>query len=280
MTSVFEDNTHPVMSLSPNALRNEVPSGSSSHVNTWPTPPESATRTTQSTADSARGFYLGSTSYASVFAEEQPLPKSVHEQPAESMSVTPSATSRLAGTRHCQMGIGASIIARLQPFAFIERSAAMYFIINRASALVGPLVTSAFPQLRKDLDQLAAMGDDPYSAYAEITRNTTRPLKVPPDMRPSEFHTLFTGPNLRWEILGLVMILAASNSQFTEPNDPVFVLDDGTRVDKDCFIEDMIHASNDCINLCQVHGAVNDVMVWLLYNNMLVVSNFYGDNCA
>jgi hypothetical protein len=41
----------------------------------------------------------------------------------------------------------------------------------------------------------------------------------------------------------------------------------------------MIQASNDCITICQVHGAVNDVMVWLVYYNMLVVSNFYGDNC-
>ena len=281
IASVFEDTNHPIMSMSPTALRNDAPSVSSTHVvNPWPTPPESATRATQSASDSAHSFYLGSTSYASVFADEQPLPDSVHKQPPESISAAPSVTSRFAGTRHCRMGIGAAVISKLQPFAFLERSVEMYFVINKAPAVVGPLVTSALPQLRKDIEQLTSLANDPYLAYAEITRNTARPLKVPSDMLASEFHTLFTGRNLRWEILGLVMILAASNSQFTDPNDPVFALEDGSRVNKDQFIEDMIHASNDCISLCQVHGAVNDIMVWLLYSNMLVVSNFYGDNCA
>lgn len=279
LASVFEDRTHPVMSLSPNALRNDDASLPSSHVNTWPTPPDSATRTSQNTTDSAHSFYLGSTSYASVFAEEQQLPESMHDQPPEKVSTSPAESSRAQGVRHCRMGIGVSVISKLQPFAFLERSVEMYFVINKAPGLIGPLVTSALPQLRKDLEHLASTTSDPYQAYAEITKNSARPLKVPPTMLASEFHTLFTGPNLRWEILGLVMILAASSSQFTDPNDPVFVLDDGTRVNKDRFIEDMIHASNDCIGLCQVHGAVNDIMVWLLHSNMLVMSNFYGDNC-
>jgi hypothetical protein len=274
LTSVFEDRNHPVHSLSPIASRNE-------HVvNPWPTPPESATRTTHGAAESARSFYLGSTSYASVFAEEQPLPDSFHEQPAEKMTSTPSVASRLAGTRHCRMGTGVLVISKLQPFEFLERSVNMYFVINQAPALMAPLVTSAFPQLRKDLEKLASTAGDPCLAYAELTRNSAQPLKLPSNMRASEFHTLFTGPNLRWEILGLVMILAASNAQFTSPDDPLFTLEDGTKINKDEFIEDMIHASNDCISICQVHGAVNDIMVWLLYNNMLVVSNFYGDNCA
>jgi hypothetical protein len=65
----------------------------------------------------------------------------------------------------------------------------------------------------------------------------------------------------------------------TPPDDPLFTLENGERVNKDDFIMDMIHATNDCITLCQVHGAVNDIMVWLLYNNMLIQSNWYGDNC-
>ncbi|KAF2645998.1 hypothetical protein P280DRAFT_476447 [Massarina eburnea CBS 473.64] len=268
---------------SPTTARNEIPPlNTSEPVNMWPTPPESATRpTAQNLEEAPRSFFLGSTSYASVFAKERPLAESMHhEQPPERMSATPSAmaTSTGTGTRHCRRSIGSAIISKLEPFSFFARSVEMYFVINKASALVGPLITSALPQLRKDLQQLAGLSSDPYPAYAEITRNSTQPLKVPPTMLASEFHTLFTGPNLRWETFGLVMILAASNAQFTSPDDPHFTLEDGSRIDKDTFIEDMIHASNDCINLCQVHGAVNDIMVWLLYNNMIVKSNLYGDN--
>ncbi|KAF2876243.1 hypothetical protein BDV95DRAFT_602247 [Massariosphaeria phaeospora] len=265
------------------SLRNDIGVAASSPANGWPTPPtppESSTRATQNRSNSAPSFYLGSTSYASVFAEEQPLPNSLHEQPAETIHATPSVLpSRVIGSRHCQMGIGHSILSKLSPFSLIERLITDYFenFKFKASLLVGPLVMSALPQLRVDLEHLAAL-DNPSPAYAEITKNTARPLKVPSTMLASTFHTLFTGRNLRWETLGLMLIVAGSNAQFTSPDDPMFTLDDGKKLARDEFIEDMIHASNDCISLCQVHGAVNDIMVWMIYNNMIVTSNFYGDN--
>jgi hypothetical protein len=262
------------LALSPPTLRNDV-------VNSWPTPPGSASisKPTQPSPNPAQSFYLGSTSYAAVFRDEHPLPDSLHEQPAERLSVTPSASDRnVLGTRHCQMGVGHSIVARMLPFTFFERAVQRYFQVQKASALVGPLILSALPQLRDDLEQLTAVGSDTYSMYAELTKNTARPLRVPSTMQPSEFHSLFTGKNLRWETLGLIMSVAGFHAQFTSPNDPMFMLDDGTTLDRDTVIEDIIHATNDCIAICQAHGAVNDIMVWLIYSNMLVISNFYGDN--
>jgi len=263
------------LTLSPPTLRNDL-------VTSWPTPPETTTRTgcTKPNQDPTRGFFLGSTSYASVFVEEQPLPDSVHEQPSERTSRTPSVSDRtVLGSRHCQIGIGHSIVTKLLPISFFEKSFKLYFEQQKASALIGPLVISALPQLRLDLAQLANTENDAVAMYAEMTRNTARPMRVPSDMRPSEFHTLFTGKNLRWETLGLILAIVCSNAQFTSPHDPIFTLHDGTRLDRDELIEDMIHASNDCIHLCQIHGAVNDIMVWLIYTNMLIISNFYGDNC-
>lgn len=270
--------TRPSLSLSPTTLRNEI--GVPSMVNAWPTPPESATRTAPNTSDSARSFYLGSTSYASVFAGEEPLSNALSEQPPPSTNGTPTiVASGLEAARHCRMTTGSLVISKCEQFEFLERLVISYFSMNQASAMIGPLILSALPQIRRDLDYIASQCDNPYPLLAEITKNSCQPLKVPPTMLPSEFHSLWTGPNLRWEALGLVMVLAASSAQFSPPDDPLFVLANGDRVNKDDFIEDMIHATNDCITLCQVHGAVNDIMVWLLYNNMLVQSNFYGDNC-
>ncbi|KAI5377871.1 hypothetical protein J4E82_003251 [Alternaria postmessia] len=260
------------LTLSPPTLRNDagfVP---------WPTPPESATRTTQSGPDPSRNFFLGSTSYAAVFTEEQPLPETVHEQPSERLSITPSASSRGMGHRHCQFSLGDTIVSTLQPFSFFERSLDMYFAMHKDPALVGPLFLSAMPQLRKDVEQLHAAGSQVYPLYAEITRNSARPMKIPSDMRPSEFHTLFTGKNLRWDTLGLILAIAGSNAQYTSPNDPLFTLEDGKQMNREEFIEDVMHATNTCINICETHGAVNELMTCLIYINMMVVSSFYGDN--
>jgi hypothetical protein len=244
------------LTLSPPALRNDVCPVPTN--NAWPTPPESATRISNTGPDQCRTFFLGSTSYAAVFNEEQPLPDTVHEQPSERLSVTPSLSSRNMGHRHCQFGLGHSIIQTLQPFSFFERSLKNYFDAHKASALIGPLIMSALPQVRKDLEQLNAAGSEAHSLYAEITRNTARPMNVPFTMHPSEFHTLFTGKNLRWEALGLILAIGGNSAQFTSPGDPVFTLDNGTPVDREEFIEDIMHATNVCINICQTHGAVND----------------------
>ncbi|KAF2652265.1 hypothetical protein K491DRAFT_719106 [Lophiostoma macrostomum CBS 122681] len=256
-------------------------------VNVWPTPPESATRTTQS-SEWTRSSFLGSTSYASVFSEDGPLPDCLHSDTRQTdhstiaivndTSVPSAPITTDVGSRFCQVGVGPQIVAKFSPFRLFEQSIVNYFETNKASALEGALVISALPQLRLDIEHLLSAKDDSFPVYAEVTRNSMQPLKVPSTMPASEFHTLFTGPNLRWEMMGLVLIVAGSNAQFTSPDDPIFTLEDGSKIDKDRFIEDMIHTSNDCIDLCQVHGAVSDIMVWLIYLNMLVTSNFYGDN--
>lgn len=156
----------------------------------------------------------------------------------------------------------------------------MYFDVSISTAFVGTLIMSILPQLREDLQRLTAPGADIAQMYADITRNTAKPLTIPSDMLASDFHTLLTGSNLRWETLGLILVVSASNAQFTDPMDPIFTLEDGRKIDKEEFIEDVIHAANDCVTLCQVHGAVNDIMAWFVYGNMFIVSNFYGDNCS
>ncbi|KAL6709709.1 hypothetical protein ACN47E_001137 [Coniothyrium glycines] len=261
------------LTLSPPTMRNDIPPVS----NSWPTPPDSAS-VNQSGSDPTRSFYLGSTSYAAVFTEDRPLPDTVHEQPSERLSVTPSTSGRNIGHRFCQFGLGQSIVSRLTPFSFFEKSIKMYFETNKASCLLGPLILFALPQLRIDLEQLATAGSDAYGLYAEITKNSARPLKVPSSMLPSQFHTLWTGKHLRWESLGLILAISASQAQYTSPHDPLFINQDGEKLEKQDLIEDIIHTTNDCINIAQTHGAVNDIMVWLVYVNMMVISNFYGDN--
>lgn len=266
------------LTLSPPTLRTEIDAAGT---NSWPTPPESAAMTTKSSDPAPlRSFYLGSTSYASVFAEDGPLPETMHQQPSERMSMTPSSvSSKNMGTRHCQMAIGHSVIARLSPFSFYEKAVMNYFDTSIGSAFMCPLIKTLLAPLRKDLERITAPGADVGQMYAEITRNTAKPMKVPPTMLASEYHTLLTGSNLRWETIGLIISIATSTAQYTSPKDPIFTLPDGSKLAKDDYIEDMLQATNDCITLCQVHGAVNDVMVWLLLGNMNVVSSSYGDNC-
>lgn len=234
----------------------------------------------RSPAESVRPFYLGSTSYAAVFSEGRNVSSSIDGQSPETTITTPSLVS--SGVRCgqlCEYGIGPAIIAKISSYSIYETSIKRYFETNRASALVAPLILSALPQLKRDIEQLAARGNSLEAFCAEITNNTARQIKVPSSMTASSFHKLFTGPNLRWEILGIMFAVSGMNAQYTSPDDPLFIVDGGRKIDREEFISDVISGSNSCIHLCQEHGAVNDLMVWLLYTDMLLLSNFYGDSC-
>jgi hypothetical protein len=259
------------------ALRNGV--GVTSTSSAGPSLPGHSSKITQSGSNTTT-FYFGSTSCASVFAQEHAQSNSSHEHtPASAHGILSISASGLEGTRHCHISVGSLVISRCKQFAFLERLVRAYFVANQGSSLIGPLILNALPQMHADLKYVASQLSDPYPLLATITKNSSLPLNVPSTMLPSEFHTLFTGSSLRWEAIGLMMALAASSAQRLSPDDSIFRLENGDKINKDDFIEDMIHAANDCITLCQVHGAVNDITVWLMYNNMLIQSNCYGNNC-
>jgi hypothetical protein len=41
--------------------------------------------------------------------------------------------------------------------------------------------------------------------------------------------------------------------------------------------EEMVLASNSCIEHCQRHDVENEIMLWMLMTNSLLISNLYGD---
>lgn len=111
------------LTLTPPTLRTDL-------VNSWPTPPETSIRTAcaKPNQDPARGFFLGSRSYASAFVEEQPLPDGVHEQPSERTSRMPSVSDRtVLGSRYCQTNICHSIVTKLLPILFLKKSFKLCF---------------------------------------------------------------------------------------------------------------------------------------------------------
>ena len=154
-------------------------------------------RTPQTGLDTGRGYYLGSTSYASVFTEEHPFSRDVQEQSFEVSSNPPTSAARIRH-RHCQIDLGHSVVTTLSRFTFFEKSVESYFETNSAPVIIGPLILSGLPQIRQDLEYLNAGGDDAQRFFADMTRNSQKPLQVPSTMLPSQFHTLFTGKNLRW----------------------------------------------------------------------------------
>ena len=121
------------------------------------------------------------------------------------------------------------------------------------------------------------LAPDREQRYHNLTRmlfeNTTKPLPLPGQKSMTEYADVLLGPNMRWETIGSV---AASLS-----------LGRGTRqLNKKNAIEELskppswkaiIDATNCCLNFCTDMGSLNDVLMWFLAENTIVLTLFYGD---
>ena len=104
-----------------------------------------------------------------------------------------------------------------------------------------------------------------------INESTLRPFVVDASTTATNFHELFTGLNLRWEYIGFLLTCARRSAMTGQANRPQFTNAYGTIINCKTFVHEMMMASRTCIALCRQNGAVvNDILVWLLYENLII----------
>ncbi|KAI1442809.1 hypothetical protein F5Y02DRAFT_429430 [Annulohypoxylon stygium] len=78
----------------------------------------------------------------------------------------------------------------------------------------------------------------------------------------------FTGDNLRWESIGLFYALVASSTVHAR------------QIVENPEISDIVEASSSCVEICRESGPVNEICVLSIYQNLMAISQIYGDkNC-
>ncbi|KAJ5546573.1 hypothetical protein N7494_004158 [Penicillium frequentans] len=132
---------------------------------------------------------------------------------------------------------------------------------------------NALPSIRATLQN----NTDDGSLVKRLAENTSRPFRVPASITASNFHTLYTGDNLRWEFLGTIFAMAGLAAQLTSSEHPTSSLNDAS-TNKSRLITCALAASNSCISICQYYSSVNDIMLWLLSTNLLLLCNVRGDS--
>lgn len=132
---------------------------------------------------------------------------------------------------------------------------------------------NALPSIRATLENDTDNG----SLVERLAENTSRPFRVPASITASNFHTLYTGDNLRWEFLGTIFAMAVLAAQLAASQHLTsFPNDASTNTSQ--LITCALAASNSCISICQYYSSVNDIMLWLLSTNLLLLCNVRGDS--
>ncbi|KAF2027170.1 hypothetical protein EK21DRAFT_102720 [Setomelanomma holmii] len=86
---------------------------------------------------------------------------------------------------------------------------------------------------------------------------------------PREFCTNVTGPYLRWEVVGIIVTLVSLLAQSLKDGDPIFCSHDDAPIDRAALALRMHNASELCVQFCDDHGILNDMYLWLLYENSI-----------
>jgi len=218
--------------------------------------------------------FLGSTSYAAAFSLDQNVNASNGLDNVDSTQFQSRAAVRADHVKAVS-----KVLHCLSHFPLIERLIRHYYKTSQLAVIAGPIILNALVSINSTVRQRWKKDIICDKALATmLLQNTARPLEVPASLPGSDYHSLFTGPNLRLEIIGLIISVAGLASFFLSPRNPIFVKDDGDVIDRREFMDQMTHASNTCSALCEDVGSVNDLLLWLIHQDAVLLSMQRGDS--
>ncbi|KUI63598.1 hypothetical protein VM1G_10283 [Cytospora mali] len=107
-----------------------------------------------------------------------------------------------------------------------------------------------------------------------IWRNTLTPLVFNGQTTGLEWARMATGPNLRWETLGLIAVSIGLCAIETPPADQLFTENMTTR---SCLLRMMKEISEDCLAFCRHCEVLDDTFIWLLFEDSTLIGAVKGD---
>lgn len=107
-----------------------------------------------------------------------------------------------------------------------------------------------------------------------VFQNSSRPMSITRSMTVEQYCASFTGLNFRWEAIGNYFAVAGMALVSTPENDPVLL---AANIHKETLLSVLIEASDLCIKFCEHPSSVNELLVFLMNNDVKLKSHRYGD---
>jgi hypothetical protein len=110
-----------------------------------------------------------------------------------------------------------------------------------------------------------------------ICENTYKPLALFPSIRAKDYHTLFTGPNLRWEIVGYILALLGRALQFDLKRGAEIHSTSSRKEAWRSKAHRLLEAVGYCSTICDSGNSVSHQSLWLLYGEAHLKNVVFGD---
>ncbi|KAJ5723321.1 hypothetical protein N7488_001356 [Penicillium malachiteum] len=204
---------------------------------------------------SALPGYLGSTSYTAVLTEHR------DEIPFEPEETTDTYPVPSVEPERAQSGADVLLFLYNLPF---RQSLVDKFYLRSWNAVVPKIVLDAIlASIQEIFDGLNANDPMPQlrSLATLIFQNSSRAMTTHQAMTVQEYCASFTGRNLRWEALANIFSVCGQQLVITPDNDP-----------------EVIQAGTICLNFCDQASSANELLAYLQYNDVMLLTQQYGDS--
>lgn len=111
----------------------------------------------------------------------------------------------------------------------------------------------------------------------DICDNTNRPLMLFPPVPASEYHTLFTGPNLRWEVVGFVLAMLGLALKYNARRGTEIHLAPSREQIWKPIAKRILEAVEYCATVCESCNSTSHQALWLLYCQAHLKNEVLGD---
>jgi hypothetical protein len=146
---------------------------------------------------------------------------------------------------------------------------------NEAGVVPAQLQVDAINSLESIVDKhnLRHAAPSP-QLISQVLESTSRPFTIAQTLEARDFHILCSGENLRFEIIG--SLLATTGRALTFGFAPDLFSEPSNRGLKSQFVDELLRASTTCLFLCTMLATVNDLTVWMYYENYLFSTMMCG----
>ena len=214
--------------------------------------------------------FLGSTSFSEVWKASKNISDTVWLEPSTNFNRTLRTHAAYRLSPDC-LKSGANVLRLLAEASNVRKIVEKYYHVSQI--VIAPLVT-----MRRAIDCILKTLKDEYKSEEQrqslaetIFAQTFIPMVVEESTTAENFHELFTGAKLRWEIIGLILVYFAMGYLIADSEQHL------PSTERQKLSLEITHASNLCVSFCDRAESVNDLLVWLVHANGILLTFQYGD---
>jgi hypothetical protein len=230
--------------------------------------------------------FQGATSFSAVFAENQAkfhLGTSELEKEADSIresGLHPLLREDREASSTAVMALGINALLNLPTRPFCHKLMDSFAILHETT-LMEPITRGVHSIWQTFGDYLAEPRTEAkvYPIAEKLCENALKPPQLDTE-NAEEWMNAFIGPNMTWEVLGVVFSCFGMSCLSLQESDPVFTDRNYNRKQAAWRMKECTDA---CLKMCDTTDTVNDFVVYLMLNNLILESYCVGDestSCA